>query len=133
MSKLSKLVLTPVHAGFPNPAADASDTPLDLNRLVVSHPAATFYMRVEGRSMEGAGILDGDLVAIDKSLEPGHGDIVVAYIDSAFTLKRFEKRNGKALLVAENPEFEPIEPQGEDDAIWGVVIAVIRQLRTTQP
>lgn len=83
--------------------------------------------------MEGAGILDGDLVAIDKSLEPGHGDIVVAYIDSAFTLKRFEKRNGKALLVAENPEFEPIEPQGEDDAIWGVVIAVIRQLRTTQP
>lgn len=125
-----KLVLTPVSAGFPNPAQDSSDVPLDLNKLLVARPAATFYMRVKGASMEGAGIYDGDLVVVDKSLEPRHGDIVVAYLDGEFTLKRFVRRSGGYQLLAANPDYAPI-PLSEDSdfQIWGVVSAAIHLYR----
>lgn len=128
--KLPKLVLTPISAGFPNPAQDAQDIALDLNHLVVEHPAATFYMRVKGSSMEGAGIYDGDLLVVDKSLESRLGDIVVAFIDGEFTLKRFSRQGDKISLLAENPAYEPIVmEEGSDLQIWGVVRASIHLYR----
>jgi DNA polymerase V len=128
--KLPKLVLTPIPAGFPNPAADAADLPLDLNKLLIEHPAATFYMRVKGSSMEGAGIYDGDLVVVDKALEPRHGDIIVAKLDDEFTLKRFLRSGRRVQLAAENPDYPPITiGEGHDFEVWGVVRAAIRRLR----
>ncbi|HEY4714157.1 MAG TPA: translesion error-prone DNA polymerase V autoproteolytic subunit [Aquirhabdus sp.] len=121
------LVLTPVSAGFPNPAQDSSDVPLDLNQLVVARPSSTFYMRVKGNSMEGSGIYDGDLVAVDKSLEPRTGDIIVAFIDGEFTLKHFAKKGNKIQLVPANPDFELVTITSANDfQIWGVVRANIR-------
>lgn len=124
------LVLMPIPAGFPNPAQDAADTPLDLNKLVVEHPAATFYMRVKGASMEGAGIYDGDLIVVDKALEPRPGDIVVAHLDGEFTLKRFAKQGNTIQLLPENDQFAPITiSEGQDFSIWGIVRAAIHNYR----
>lgn len=125
----SQLILTPISAGFPNAAEDAPSVPLDLNDLVIRHPAATFFMRVSGDSMEGAGILDGDIVAVDKSLEVKSGDKIVAFIDGAFTLKKFVKNGDQGMLVPENPKYQPIPvDESNDFQIWGVVIAVVRTL-----
>ena len=76
-----------IHAGFPSPAQDYMGESIDLNRELVRHPATTFYARAVGDSMKGCGIDDGDLLVIDKSIEPREGDIVVAFIDGEFTLK----------------------------------------------
>ncbi|HSX28237.1 MAG TPA: translesion error-prone DNA polymerase V autoproteolytic subunit [Candidatus Saccharimonadales bacterium] len=119
-----------VKAGFPNPAEDATGNPLDLNQLVLRHPAATFYLRVEGDSMQGIGLKTGDIVAVDRSLEPRHGDIVVAAVDGEFTLKRLKKQGSQAWLVAENPNFAPIALHEAADAqIWGVVTYAVQKLR----
>ena len=124
----SKLVLTPISAGFPNAAEDALTIPLDLNEFIIKRPAATFFMRVSGQSMEGVGILDGDIVAIDKSLETKSGDKIVAYIDGEFTLKTFIKRDGRGVLMPANPNYRPIEiSESNDFQIWGVVTAVVRK------
>ncbi|HEV2412852.1 MAG TPA: translesion error-prone DNA polymerase V autoproteolytic subunit [Candidatus Saccharimonadales bacterium] len=127
---LPLLISLPIKAGFPNPAEDATGTPLDLNQLVIHHPVATFYLRVDGDSMSGIGLKTGDIVVVDKSLEPRNGDIVVAAVDGEFTLKRLRKDNGKAYLVAENPDFSPIDLSevGESE-IWGVVTHAIQQYR----
>ena len=123
----AKLTLTPISAGFPNAAEDAPTIPLDLNELVIKHPAATFFMRVSGDSMEGAGILDGDIVAIDKSLQFNSGDKVVAFIDGEFTLKTFVQNGNSGQLVASNPKYKPIRITEDNDfQIWGVVVSVIR-------
>ena len=127
---LPLLIDQPIKAGFPNPAEDASGNPLDLNQLVLRHPAATFYLRVEGDSMRGIGLKTGDIVAVDRSLEPRHGDVVVGVVNGEFTLKRLKKEGAKAWLVPENPEFAPIALHEADDAtIWGVVTFAIQQLR----
>lgn len=119
-----------IHAGFPNPAEEAHGFALDLNRHVVRHPASTFYVRVEGDSMEGAGILSGDLVAVDRSLQYRHNDIVVGTVDGEFTLKRLVLRDQQAWLVAANPNYPPIPlHQAGEAQIWGVVTHVIRELR----
>lgn len=111
-----------VRAGFPNPAEDAGGFALDLNELLVRRPISTFYLRVEGDSMQGAGIRSGDIVVVDKSIEPRSGDVVVAAIDGEFTLKRLRKQGSKVWLVPENDEFAPIELEdGQDLALWGVV------------
>lgn len=124
-----KLVLIPISAGFPNAAEDAPTIPLDLNELIIKRPAATFFMRVSGDSMEGAGIFDGDIVAIDKSLEVHSGDKIVAYIDGEFTLKTFSKNGNLGFLVAANPKYKPIPVTEDNDfQIWGVVTAIIRTL-----
>jgi DNA polymerase V len=124
------LILQPISAGFPNPSEEASSLPLDLNEMIIKHPAATFFMRVEGTSMEGANIFSGDIVVIDKSLEVHSGDIVVAYIDGEFTLKRFRKDGGKGYLAPENPKYKSIEVNKDSDfQIWGVVTYTVHKER----
>lgn len=120
-----------VRAGFPSPAEDCLEGSIDLNRVLVSHPAATFYARVAGDSMEEAGIGEGDLLVIDKLIEPQEGDIVVAFLDGEFTLKRFRRDGNGVWLEPANPDYPPIRIGAESDfRIWGVVTYNIRrQLR----
>lgn len=130
LTVLPQLMATPVTAGFPNPAEDARGTALDLNELVVQHPVATYYLRVEGDSMTGAGIGAGDIVVVDKSLEPKSGDIVVAAVDGDFTLKHLKREGQKAWLVAANPAYEPIAlHEATDASLWGVVTYVIHKTK----
>lgn len=121
-----------IRAGFPSPAQDYMES-IDLNRELVRHPATTFYARAVGESMKDCGIDDGDLLVIDKGIEPQDGDIVVAYIDGEFTLKkvRFEKGRNCLWLVPANEEYKPIKVTEENDfIIWGVLVYNIkRQLR----
>ena len=119
-----------VPAGFPSPAEDYAEGKLDLNQYIVEHEAATFYIRVQGHSMTGAGILDGDVIAVDRSLEAQHGDVVLAVIDGELTVKELYKKNGQIRLVAHNPDFIPIViREGQKLTVWGVVTGVIRKLR----
>lgn len=119
-----------VPAGFPSPAEDYAEGKLDLNQYIVEHEAATFYIRVQGHSMTGAGILDGDVIAVDRALEPRHGDVVLAVIDGELTVKEFCKKKGQVRLLPRNPDFEPIEfKEGQELTIWGVVTGVVRKLR----
>ncbi len=123
-------MFTPVRAGFPNPADDARGVALDLNELIIRHPVSTYYLRVEGDSMTGTGIVHGDIVVVDKSLEPKSGDIVVAAVDGDFTLKHLKREGQKAWLVASHPGYPPIAMhEATDAALWGVVTHVIHQTR----
>lgn len=116
-------------AGFPSPCADFTEAPLDLNEFVVRNRTATFYFSVAGDSMIGAGIHDGDKVAVDRSITPRSGHIVVAVVDQNFTLKRLHRRGDVIELRPENPAYQPIRlREGEELQIWGVVTAVIRKL-----
>lgn len=119
-----------IRAGFPSPAQDSISESIDLNRELVPHPASTFYARAEGDSMEGCGIDSGDLLIIDKSIEPEDGDIVVAFIDGDFTLKkvRMDKPHGCLWLVPSNPAYSPIKVTEDDDfLIWGVLTYNIKK------
>ncbi len=128
LTDLPKIMTTPVRAGFPNPAEDARGVALDLNELIIKHPVSTYYLRVEGDSMVGAGITHGDIVVVDKSLSPKSGDIVVAAVDGDFTLKHLKRDGDKAWLVAANPAYPPIALHEATDAeLWGVVTYVIHQ------
>lgn len=122
-----------VRAGFPSPAQDYMTDSIDLNRELIRHPATTFYARASGDSMKDCGIDDGDLLVIDKSLEPQDGDIVVAFIDGEFTLKtvRFDEKDNCIWLVPANREYSPIKITEENNfLIWGVLTYNIkRQLR----
>lgn len=122
-----------VKAGFPSPAQDYMTDSIDLNRELIRHPATTFYARASGDSMRDCGIDDGDLLVIDKSLEPQDGDIVVAFIDGEFTLKtvRFDEKDNCIWLVPANKEYSPIKITEENNfLIWGVLTYNIkRQLR----
>jgi len=118
-----------VPAGFPSPAEDYSDGVLDLNDLI-EHPAATFFVRVSGYSMTGAGIFDGDLLIVDRSIKPRSGQIVVAVSAGDMVVKRLRKRAGGWWLVPESQEhdeFQAVE-MAEDSEIWGVVKNVVRCL-----
>ncbi len=116
-------------AGFPSPADDYIEGRLDLNRHLIKHPAATFYVRVTGDSMTGAGIHSGDLLIVDRSLEPSDGHVVVAVLDGDLTVKRLQKRNGSLRLLSENPNYQPIEvTEQQTIEIWGVVTSVIHAL-----
>ena len=127
---LPLLMHTPIRAGFPNPAEQAGGLALDLNDLLVKHPISTYYLRVEGDSMSGAGIASGDIVVVDKSLEPRSGDVVVAAVDGDFTLKRLRRDGQRAWLVAEHPAYSPIPLHEAGDAqIWGVVTFWIHKQR----
>ena len=117
-----------VAAGFPSPADDYASTKLDLNRELIKNPASTFYARVSGLSMVDEGINDGDLLVIDKSIEPYDGCLAVCFIDGEFTLKRFERHDGYGLLMPANREFRPIKVTGENDfIIWGIVTYIIKK------
>jgi DNA polymerase V len=114
-----------VPAGFPSPADDYVDQRLDLNDLI-ERPASTFFVTVTGDSMTGASIHDGDLLMVDRSLEPIDGKIVIAAINGELTVKRLALKNGQAWLIPENPAYAPLElKEGLDCVIWGVVTRVI--------
>lgn len=117
-----------VQAGFPSPASDYLPESFDLNREIVRHPAATFYARVHGDSMIGEGITDGDLIVVDRSLEPKDGDLVVCAVDGEFTLKRIQFRPGAVWLIPSNEQFDPIlvTPDKQFE-VWGVVTHTIRR------
>lgn len=120
-----------VHAGFPSPAADYTDTRLDFNELLITRKAATYCLRVTGESMSGAGIYPDDILVVDRSLHPRNGDIIVAAIAGDFTVKRFYQRNGEIILKPENPQFAEIHITPDEELIvFGVVTSVVRQYRT---
>jgi len=123
------LFLANVPAGFPSPADDYIDRKLDLNEYLIRHPAATFFVRVEGESMTGAGIHSGDVLIVDRALEPADKKIVIASVNGDLTVKRIRQHKGKFYLAPENPDFEPIEiNQEEGITIWGVVTYVLHPL-----
>src|SRR5262245_4053124 len=97
-----------VPAGFPSPADDYLDHPLDFNELLIAHPAATFAVRVAGNSMQGAGIYPGDIAIVDRAITATDGKIVLAILDGEFTLKRYRVRGGEAWLEAAHPDFKDI-------------------------
>ena len=124
------LFVVSVAAGFPSPADDYVDGALDLNDLLIAHPAATFFVRVSGDSMVAAGIHSGDMLVVDRAVRPTHGRIVVAVLDGGFTVKRIERRGKRWLLRAENPEFALLEVSEESElTVWGVVTYVIHSVR----
>jgi DNA polymerase V len=118
-----------VSAGFPSPVDDAVESRLDLNKLLVKHEAATFFMQVKGEAMKDAGIYSGDILVVDRSLPPKHGRIVIAVVGDEMFIRRLYKLRNKVLLMPENKEYEPLEIKGDvESMIWGVVNYVIHQV-----
>ncbi|MHB9100383.1 MAG: LexA family protein [Sulfuricella sp.] len=118
-----------VRAGFPSPADDYVEKRIDLNDELIQHREATFFLRVRGHSMVGAGIDDGDELIVDRAIKPEHGRIVVAAVDGELTVKRFYQRGGVVKLVAESPAFPDIElKDGQEMVIWGVVTKIIKSV-----
>lgn len=120
-----------IKAGFPSPAQDYLTDSIDLNKELIRRKETTFLARVSGSSLVEAGISDGDIVVIDKSLDAKNGDFVVAYIDGEFTLKEFcmDEANNCAWLIPHNKAFEPIKVTAENDfMIWGVITYTIKQM-----
>ena len=123
------LFLSKVPAGFPSPADDYIEGSLDLNQHLIKHKAATFFVRVTGDSMTGAGIHDGDLLIVDRALEAQDKSVVVAVVNGEFTVKRIKKENGRVWLMPENAKFQPMEmKEGSELEVWGVVTNVIHSL-----
>jgi DNA polymerase V len=119
-----------VQAGFPSPADDHHEESLDLNKHLIQHPAATFFVRASGNSMINAGINNNDILVVDRSLEPKHGDIVIAALNSELTVKRLYAKDNKVSLKPENSEYPIIEITEEMEfLIWGVVTSVVHQLK----
>ena len=117
-------------AGFPSPAQDYVESGIDLNRELVKNPAATFFGRVSGDSMTGAGIEDGDLIVIDKSLEASEGDIAVCFLDGEFTLKRIHIEKDVLWLMPENPKYKKIRVTADQHfMVWGIVTYSIKDVR----
>ncbi|WP_353148471.1 translesion error-prone DNA polymerase V autoproteolytic subunit [Flavobacterium sp.] len=118
-----------IKAGFPSPAADFDGTRVSIDQIVVKNALATFYAKANGNSMTGAGIDDGDILVIDKSIEPQDGKIAVCFIDGEFTVKRIKVQENSLLLLPENKLFEPIEITEENNfIIWGIVTFVVKKL-----
>ena len=119
-----------VPAGFPSPAADFAVKRHDLNELLITHPAATFMWQARGLSMIDLGVADGDILVVNRALNPKHGDIVVAEIDGDFTVKQFWRRSGVVQLRAGNATFPPILfKDGQTMTICGVVTATIKRFK----
>jgi DNA polymerase V len=122
------LLVWPVKAGFPSPADDYLEGRIDLNEQLIRHPAATFFVRVSGDSMTGAGIQDGDLLIVDRAAEVTSGCIVVARVHDEFTLKRIRKEGSRIFLMPENDQYPPIEvTEGSGFEIWGRVTGSVRE------
>ena len=118
-----------ISAGFPSPADDFKETRISLDRELVKNKEATFYARVSGDSMVGAGLDDGDLLVIDRSLNPENGKIAICLVDREFTVKRIKRENNKLYLMPENKKYKPIELKEENELIiWGVVEYVIKKV-----
>ena len=118
-----------ISAGFPSPADDFKETRISLDRELVKNKEATFYARVSGDSMVGAGLDDGDLLVIDRSKNPENGKIAICLVDGEFTVKRIKKEKKKLYLIPENKKYKPIELKEENELIiWGVVEYVIKKV-----
>lgn len=122
------LFMSKVSAGFPSPAQDYVEQTLDLNELCIKRPAATFFVRVEGDSMIEAGIFSNDILIVDRSVRPAHGDVVVAQVNNEFTVKELQLKP-RLMLVPRNSAFSPIELADESELqVFGVVTNVLRQM-----
>ena len=118
-----------VPAGFPSPAENFMDLDLNLQDYLVQNPSATFCVRVTGDSMQNAGILSGDVMVVDRSLEPRNNTIVLAVLDGEFTVKRIQKKGEELFLKPENKDFKPIKVTEEMNfQVWGVVTHIIHKL-----
>jgi DNA polymerase V len=123
------LSLESISAGFPSPAENYLDRPLDLNELMIAHPTATFFVRVSGDSMKNAGICHNDILVVDRSREAQNNDIIVAILFGEFTVKRWVQKGTHAFLEPENPQYPTITITEESDfEIWGVVTYAIHTL-----
>lgn len=119
-----------IRAGFPNPAQDFMDLAIDLNTELISHPEATFYGRVVGNSLQDAGVDEGDILVIDKSIKPKNGDMAVCFVDGEFTVKFIKIEKKVIWLVPANQAYEPIKITEENDfMIWGIVTYTIKKRR----
>ena len=128
------LMSSSVVAGFPPPAEQYGERPLDLNELRVARPAATYFVRAQGDSMVGVGVQDGDLLVVDRSLEPEDGSIVIACVDGEFTVKTYRRDRSGVRLEAANPAYPPILFAGEMELrVFGVVTAVVHRLVAREP
>lgn len=118
-----------ISAGFPSPAADYEEGKLDLNKHLIKNPPATFFVRVSGDSMTGAGIHDGDLLIVDRSIEPASGKVVIAVLNGELTVKRLRIKGGKYTLEPENDNY-PIQKITRDMEfeVWGIVTNVVHAL-----
>ncbi|MFI3323049.1 MAG: translesion error-prone DNA polymerase V autoproteolytic subunit [Rikenellaceae bacterium] len=117
-----------VSAGVPFHVEGDIDSSLDLNKELIRNPASTFFARVKGCSMIGAGIDDGDLLVVDRLVEPYDGCVAVCYVDGEFTVKRIKYEKEYMLLIAENPDYKPIKVTGDNDfTVWGVVRYVVKK------
>lgn len=124
------LIQGEVQAGFPSAAEDTCAKRIDLNAVLVSHPAATYLLRARGKSMVDAGIFDGDVLIIDKAIKARHGHIVVAEVDGEFTVKTLFNRQGRTKLQAANATFPDIQfKEGQELKVWGVVIHTIKSFK----
>jgi DNA polymerase V len=122
------LIGSVIPAGFPSPAQDYIEENLDLNEYLIAHPSATYFVRVEGFSMEGAGIFPGDVLIVDRSLEPAHKKIVIAIVDGELTVKRLWQKKNKWFLMPENPDFPMTEiTKDMEFTIWGVVVYALHK------
>lgn len=118
-----------ISAGFPSPAADYEDKRLDINEYLVRNPVSTFFFPVQGESMQGAEIFDGDILVVDRSVRPRHGHIVVAFVNGERLVKRLYRRAGRVALIAEHAGYPPLEIQdGMDLEVWGVVVGKFKRL-----
>jgi DNA polymerase V len=118
-----------ISAGFPSPAMDFDENKIDLNRYLIKRPSSTFFGRVSGNSMEGAGIYDGNLLIIDKSIKPRSEHIAVCFIDGEFTVKRIRIEKDCVWLLPANPSYEPVRAdEANDFQVWGIVTHVIRSV-----
>jgi DNA polymerase V len=117
-----------ISAGFPSPAADYEDARLDINEYLVSNPVSTFFFAVQGDSMQGAEIFDGDVLVVDRSVRARHGHVVIAFINGERLVKRLYRRAGRVALVAENPLYPVLEIQdGMELEVWGVVVGKFKR------
>ena len=120
---------TGISAGFPSPADDFKQERLSLDKELIKNKEATFFARVSGQSMIGAGLDDSDLLVIDRGLEPEHNKIAVCFLDGEFTVKRLKVEKDGVWLQPENPNYEPIKITEENDfVIWGIVTNVIKKV-----
>ena len=118
-----------VSAGFPSPADDFKELSISIDQEVVRNEEATFYARVTGVSMQGAGLDDGDLLVIDRSLEPQNDKIAVCFIDGSFTVKRLKVDVDCVYLMSENKDYKPIKvSEGDELLIWGIVTYVVKKV-----
>ena len=118
-----------VKAGFPSPAEDFDGSKIDLNKELITNSASTFFAKVNGKSMEGEGLFDGDILVVDKSIETANGKIAVCFLDGEFTVKRIKKEGENVWLIPANKDFSPIRVTPDNNfVVWGVVTFVIKRV-----